>query len=151
MDIMKQHIPAKTYIGKTAIVKISKLVGNPIFDEVYPTVGSYLQETGQNVRGWVVIYKEWYPQKDETVMMPAYEVDTNIIPGDFEVFRVEDRDAYVTEHQGAYNKLKETHQKIQVYLQEHAIKSDFVVEQYITGPAEGVPEEDLVTRIIYYI
>lgn len=150
MKIEKISVPAKFYLGKTATVAIDQLEHHPIFNETYPAVAQYAQEKSIPFSLGVAIYKAWNPQENSTTVMPAFEVPAESEAGAFEVFEVPANDAYVAIHKGSYAGLKDAHQHIMDHLNELQVPSPLTIEEYTIAPMEGVSEDDLETRILYY-
>lgn len=152
MNIEKQSLPAATYAGKTAKIKISELQNNPIFMEVYGAIGKYAGESGQQSKlgSAVAIYKSWDQKGDETALMPGFVVQNGFEFGDFEKFVVEAGEAIVGTHKGPYSGLKDAHAAVMKAVEEGGYTAKLTVEEYVNDPST-VAEENLETRIIYYI
>lgn len=152
MNIEKQSLPAATYAGKTAKIKISELQNNPIFMEVYGAMGTYAGESGQTDKlgSAAAIYKSWDPKNDETELMPAFAVREGFDFGDFEKFDVSAGEALVGTHKGSYSGLKSAHEAVMKAVEEGGYTAKLTIEEYVNDPSK-VSEEELETRIVYYI
>ncbi len=154
INIEEKIFPSKKYIGMKQTVKFEDISNQEIYAKAYAELGKYFAEKGIVPSGpAAVVYFTWDMATQTSEMAPSFPVsDVNECDSEvLEIFEVPESGAVVAHHEGDYATLKDAHDEMMAYINEHGVEmGGFAVEEYLVDPNLETDSSKWKTDIWYF-
>lgn len=152
MTINETTFPGRTYLVWRREIAISEITNRDMWDTAFGAVSGYIQEHRVSVVGpGAALYFRWDEAQGRTEIGIGLPVEgiTELDDPALSLAVVPESGAAHALLRGDYSGLKEVHEALGAYVQEHQLNNTVVVEEYTVDPSRKTDPAEWETNVYY--
>ncbi|MEX1000972.1 MAG: SRPBCC family protein [Crocinitomicaceae bacterium] len=152
-EISEVDFPSSHYYGVRKSITHDE-VDSAFFAMIYGKLGEFTAKNQIEMSGMPVsICFEWDEENKTADLMPAFPVsDLSTSPsGEIIKYTIPAGRAAVIHHYGSYEALGSAHGQMEQYLAKKGLNHTVVMEEYVTDPGTVESEDEILTKIYYFL
>lgn len=157
MIITETTFGPKTYLALRKRVNISEVTGHDMYEAAGKKLIAYITAHNLTISGkWTVIYFDWNTENMTTDLGIAFPINDLKEVNDPELSLIEIPEMKASTHTliGSYEGLMKAHQELNVYIDEHKLRTTDVptmaLEEYVTNSMSEPDQTKWRTDIYYF-
>lgn len=156
IEIVETTVTAKNYVGIRHNTTMATVMDSKFYEDNFKKLGIYMGENQMKmVDGTApgVFYFEWNEEDSTCVAVPAFAIDglSKVDQEGFELIPLKESKAVLAKFYGPYEESYKAHMKLDGYLKEKGLESDFCLEEYMNDPTTVSSPNEILTHITYFL